>query len=118
LAAAVVDLAESLPLEVTVSVRPPDLELSARVETTAYFVVAEAVTNVVKHAQASKAAIRVAVDGAALALEVVDDGVGASGYHGGTGLTGLRDRLAILGGTVQVDRLDAGTRVSARLPCA
>jgi signal transduction histidine kinase len=118
LAAAVVDLAENLPLEVSVSVRPPDLELPAPVETTAYFVVAEAVTNVVKHARATKAAITIAVDGAALALEVVDDGVGAAAYYGGTGLTGLQDRLAILGGTVRVDRLDAGTRVSARLPCA
>jgi signal transduction histidine kinase len=58
------------------------------------------------------------VDGEALALEVVDDGVGAPAYNGGTGLAGLRDRLAILGGSVEVDRLDSGTRVSARLPCA
>jgi signal transduction histidine kinase len=118
LAAAVVDLAERLPMEVSVSVHPPDLALPTPVEITAYFVVAEAVTNVVKHARATRADISVVVDGEALALEVVDDGVGAPAYNGGTGLAGLRDRLAILGGSVEVDRLDSGTRVSARLPCA
>jgi len=118
LGAALLDIAEDLPLDVSVSVSPADLALPAPIETTAYFVIAEALTNVMKHARASKAAVTVARRGGTVTVEVVDDGVGARSYRGGTGLGGLRDRLAILGGTVEVTRLTAGTRVTAQLPCA
>lgn len=117
LGAAVLDLAEGLPIPVAVSVSPRDLTLPTAVETTAYFVVAEAMTNVLKHARAAHAAITLALADDVLSLEVVDDGVGADGYTGGTGLEGLRDRLAILGGTVEIAGSSAGTRITARLPC-
>jgi signal transduction histidine kinase len=93
------------------------LSLPTPVESTAYFVIAEAVTNVIKHARATRVEITIALDDGVLSLEVVDDGVGAASYTGGSGLAGLRDRLVILGGTVEASRLDAGTRVRASLPC-
>ena len=103
----------SLPVSVDVSVG----RLPAGVEATAYFVVSEALTNVVKHARAARATVTVRVERGELRVEVRDDGVG--GAHGGhsTGLEGLEDRVAALGGRLVLDSPPGqGTRVCALLP--
>jgi signal transduction histidine kinase len=87
------------------------------VEATAYFIVAEALTNVVKHADAGSADIRALVDGDALHVEVSDDGVGGAHVNGGSGLLGLSDRAAALNGELRVRSAPgAGTVVRVRLP--
>lgn len=118
LAAAVRELTDSLPLDVSVTVRLPDGGLPAPVETTAYFIVAESLTNVLKHADAHSVdvVLRHAGDDV-LEIEVIDDGAGSSSYTGGSGLGGLRDRLRILGGRLEITAPGVGTRVLARLPC-
>jgi signal transduction histidine kinase len=93
--------------------------LPAPVETTAYFIVAEAVTNVVKHSQATRASIDVDVDGATLVLEIHDNGVGGADPSRGTGLTGLLDRVEAGSGTLAViSERGSGTTVRAVLPLA
>jgi signal transduction histidine kinase len=76
--------------------------LSRSLETTAYFIVAEALTNVVKHARATSARVSVAVAGGALRLEVSDDGAGGADRSRGTGLLGLADRVGASGGTISL----------------
>lgn len=118
LAAAVHELSDSLPLDVSVTVHLPERGLPAPVETTAYFIVAESLTNVMKHADARRVdvAVRCGADHV-LEIEVTDDGVGSEWYAGGSGLGGLQDRLRILGGRLEVTSPSVGTRVLARLPC-
>jgi signal transduction histidine kinase len=87
------------------------------VEATAYFIVAEALTNVVKHADARSADIRAVVYGDALHVEVSDDGVGGAHVNGGSGLLGLSDRAAALNGELRVRSAPgAGTAIRVRLP--
>jgi signal transduction histidine kinase len=92
--------------------------LPAAVETAAYFVVSEALTNVSKYAQAGHATVRVErVDGQLL-VEVSDDGVGGAMASEGSGLRGLSDRVAALSGTLEVSSPPGrGTRLRAHLPC-
>jgi signal transduction histidine kinase len=91
--------------------------LPADVEATAYFVVSEALTNVVKHARASSAQVRAEVDDGQLQVEVRDDGVGGAQGGEGTGLGGLADRVSAVGGRFAVDSPPGGgTRVCALLP--
>jgi signal transduction histidine kinase len=79
--------------------------------------VAESLTNVVRHARASRAQITVGLEGGVLALEVRDDGVGGARSEGSSGLLGLRDRAAALDGELRVDSPPgAGTVVAATLP--
>jgi signal transduction histidine kinase len=88
----------------------------AAVEATAYFVVAEALTNVAKHARAAHAAVTARVADGALVVEVRDDGVGGA-RPDGSGLLGLRDRLAALDGRLRVESpVDGGTLVAANIP--
>ncbi len=102
------------PVEVTA--RVPDC-LPAAVEVAAYRIGSEALTNVARHAGATRARVSVAVDGEALVVEVADDGRGgAADRSGGTGLTSMRERAAEIGGTLDVDSDGRGTRVVARLP--
>lgn len=90
--------------------------LPGDLEVTAYFIVAEALTNVVKHARAKQARVRVAATADALDLEVTDDGRGGADPRG-TGLTGLADRVDAMNGTlVLTSSPDAGTTVRVRLP--
>ncbi|WP_270045980.1 GAF domain-containing protein [Solirubrobacter ginsenosidimutans] len=90
--------------------------LPATIEATAYFVVAEALTNVAKHARARKAAVSARVEDDTLRVEVRDDGIGGA-RTGGSGLVGLRDRLAALGGRLRVHSPDGrGTLVVAHIP--
>jgi PAS domain S-box-containing protein len=116
LGAAVQALADRLPLPVAV-VETPEGRLPAPVEASAYFFVSEALTNVVKHAQADGASVRIAADDGHLVIEVGDDGVGGAGEAGGTGLRGLADRIGALDGTIEVDSpRGAGTRLRATVP--
>jgi signal transduction histidine kinase len=95
----------------------PDLALPEPVALAAYFVVCEALANVVRYARASAARVRVTDTGGVLCVEVSDDGVGGADPAAGTGLRGLADRMQILGGSLEVAGLPgAGTRVTARIP--
>ena len=101
-------------LDVRVHPRPP-----AAVESAAYFVVNEALTNVARHAQSTRASVSIARAGDRLVVEIRDDGVGGADASRGTGLQGLRDRVAALGGTMHVISPDGGpTTISVELPCA
>ena len=113
---AVQALASQLPLVVSV-VRTPDVRLPAPVEASVYFFVSEALTNVVKHAQAREATVSMAADDAALTVEVGDDGVGGAQVGGGSGLRGLGDRIGALDGTLEVQSPPGrGTLLRARIP--
>jgi len=101
-------------LHVDVPTRPP-----ASVEATAYFVVAEALTNVARHADARHVVVEVAQTAESLTIEVADDGRGGADPGRGTGLSGLAARTEAIDGTLLVeDRGGGGTRVVAELPCA
>jgi signal transduction histidine kinase len=90
--------------------------LPPAIEATAYFVVAEALTNVAKHAHADHAAVAARMGDGELQVQVTDDGVGGASEHG-SGLVGLRDRLSVLDGTLSVESpVDGGTRVLAAIP--
>jgi signal transduction histidine kinase len=90
--------------------------LPAALEATAYFFVAEALTNVAKHAHASAAEVNVSIDDGTLRMDVRDDGVGGA-RHDGAGLLGLEDRLAAHDGRLRVDSPPGGgTRLRALLP--
>jgi signal transduction histidine kinase len=117
LGAAVHSLAERMPIPVTTNVDGID-RLITPVEATAYFVVSEALTNAVKHSGASS--IRISLDriGSELALVVEDDGVGGAAVSGGSGLLGLSDRVAALGGSFTLTSPQAGgTTIAVRIPC-
>jgi signal transduction histidine kinase len=87
------------------------------IESTVYFVVAEALANVTKHAEASSVTIVVRSAGDSIEVEVADDGVGGASSERGSGLRGLADRVAAAGGTFDIDSpTGGGTRVSARIP--
>jgi signal transduction histidine kinase len=104
-------------LSIPVDLRLTAPRLPAQTEITIYFVVAEALTNVVKHARASRAEVSVHADGATLRVEVVDDGVGGADPDGGTGLTGLSDRVQAAEGTMTiVSAAGDGTAVRVALP--
>jgi signal transduction histidine kinase len=108
-------LVSRVDLPVSVDVTPE--RLPAQLEATAYFILAEALTNAVKHARASLVWIVAAVEGEQLRLEVRDDGVGGASLNGSTGLLGLRDRAAAMGGELHVESTPgAGTALSASLP--
>ena len=101
-----------IPVDVNVTVgRLPEM-----VESTAYFIVAEALTNVAKHAQAHQATVTIRGNDGLLHVEVGDDGVGGA-RSDGHGLVGLRDRLAALDGTLRIESpFGGGTRLNAAIP--
>jgi signal transduction histidine kinase len=116
LAAALESLAEQASLPVTVAAAP--CRYAPVVEATAYFVVAEALTNVAKHSHATQAAVTLRRHHDRLVVEVADDGVGGADPARGSGLTGLSDRAAALGGQVSIHSpLGCGTRLRIELPC-
>jgi PAS domain S-box-containing protein len=118
LKAAVEALAERAPLPVEVDVTLDD-RLPEPVEAAAYYVVAEALTNVAKYAQASVARVRVHRALGQALVEVADNGVGGADERGGSGLRGLVDRVEALGGRLSVaSRIGAGTTVRAELPAS
>lgn len=117
LAAAVETLAALAPLPVTAHVEPA--RHPAVVEATAYFVIGEALANVARHARASHAEVTASGNGSLLVVEVRDDGIGGAPASGGSGLTGLADRVAAVGGTLTITSpAGGGTIVRADLPCA
>jgi signal transduction histidine kinase len=108
-------LVADLTLPVDVQVNAP--RLPTRTETTAYFVGAEALTNVVKHAHARRASAQVDLDGDTLAVEIRDDGVGGADPARGTGLTGLFDRVDAAEGALTITSPPGrGTMLRANLP--
>jgi signal transduction histidine kinase len=118
LAPALEDLVYTAPLPVTITA-----ELSGRlpeqVEATAYYVAAEALTNIAKHAHASAATIKLTGEDGRLLLSVDDDGVGGADPTRGSGLCGLADRIHALGGTFEVASPPGrGTQIRTEIPCA
>jgi signal transduction histidine kinase len=102
----------SIPVEIDISVD----RLPQAVEATAYFIAAEALTNVAKHSHASHATVKAHLEGHTLQLEVRDDGVGGARADG-SGLVGLRDRLALLDRTLRVESpAGGGTLIAASIP--
>jgi signal transduction histidine kinase len=107
-------LASRMPVPVDNGVSVGRLPIT--VEATAYFVVAEALTNVAKHARARRASVTALADDGALRVQIRDDGIGGA-RAGGSGLLGLADRLAALDGRLRVESPpDGGTLVTADIP--
>lgn len=106
----------TVPVELDVNVGG---RLPAAIESAAYFVVSEALTNVGRHSHATKAHVGIARSGDRLVIEVRDNGTGGADASRGTGLQGLRDRVAGLHGTMYVISPQGGpTTLSVELPCA
>ncbi|HEY8103872.1 MAG TPA: PAS domain S-box protein [Gaiellaceae bacterium] len=115
LAAALETLAtrSAIPIEI----ETPAEELPRAVAAAAYYVIAEALANVAKYAGASYATVRVERDDERAVVEVADDGCGGADPSVGTGLRGLADRIAALGGALGIDSpAGGGTRVRAEIP--
>jgi signal transduction histidine kinase len=117
LPAALDTLAGRAPVPVEVVVTPSE-RLPEAVEATAYYVVAEALTNVAKYSQAQRARVSITRDNGSVTVQVADDGVGGADPAGGSGLRGLADRLQALDGELAVDSPSGGgTTVRASIPC-
>ena len=117
LGAAIAGLASRFPMPVQV-LSTPLARLPTAVEAAAYFVVAESLANMAKHAGASHATVRVARQNGIALVEVHDDGCGGASFDAGSGLKGLADRLAGLDGRLEVvSPPGEGTTVRARIPC-
>ena len=117
LAAAISELADSAPVPVTVCAALSS-RLPAQIENTAYFVVAEALTNMAKHSGASGASVTARQCAGVLTIEISDDGQGGADPTGGTGLTGLADRVAVVGGRMLLSSPVGGpTLLRVELPC-
>jgi len=103
---------------VNVDLAVPDLpQLPPQVETAAYRIAQEALTNVIRHAEARNARITLAIADDALTVEVADDGAGLNGSaRDGVGLASMRQRAEALGGTLALTSTDGGTTVTATLP--
>jgi signal transduction histidine kinase len=105
----------AVPAEV---IETPKERFPRDVEAAAYYVVSEALANAGKHASATHAQVTVTRSGGVLRVRIADDGVGGADPASGSGLTGLADRVAALGGTLCVDSpVGAGTAITAELPC-
>ncbi len=119
LAAALAAMADRCPVPTVLEVDDTeDTRLPSAVETTAYHVVSEALANVVKHAAADAATVRVRRHGGTRRLEIADDGVGGARPGRGLGLPGIADRVTALRGTLAVDSAPGtGTRVIVEMPC-
>ncbi|MFL0289636.1 histidine kinase [Mycobacterium sp. SMC-18] len=110
------DLGRRAPLPVEVNVDVP-ARLPQAVEIAAYYTVAEALTNAAKHAQASVVTVNVHTDATSLRISVADDGVGGANLDAGSGLVGLEDRVAALGGKLHLSStVGAGTTLVAEMP--
>jgi signal transduction histidine kinase len=116
LEAALPALARRTPVPVRLTVTTGRLDPA--VEATAYFVVAEALTNVARHAHATRARVDVQCYAEVLRVEVVDDGRGGAAEDGGSGLRGLADRVTALDGRLDVRSPPGdGTTLRVELPC-
>jgi PAS domain S-box-containing protein len=117
LAAAVEALADRAPLPVHIDI--PEERYPDSVESAAYFIAAEALTNVAKYANASTASVTATSSAGSLVLTINDDGTGGAVPSPGSGLSGLHDRVSALEGTLTIDSPPGrGTRIRAELPLA
>lgn len=115
--AALSGIASEVPVPVRLTVRLP-VRPPATVEAIAYFVVSEALTNVIKHARATEVEVTVDGTGDRLRITVSDNGIGGANSGTGTGLTGLARRVAAVDGCFEVTSpLGGPTRLAAELPC-
>jgi len=115
LAAALTGLASRSPLPV--ELRVTTQRATPPVETAIYFTVAEALTNVGKHAQASRASVTIDITEHTITAEIADDGIGGASTTAGSGIRGLADRLDALGGTLSIDSPQGGpTTIRAQAP--
>jgi signal transduction histidine kinase len=104
-----------VPVEANISIHQ---RLTPAIESAAYFVVAEALTNVAKYAQAENVVVDLSRVGDEVIAVIEDDGVGGADIETGTGLRGLIDRLSALDGTLELETPEGGgTRLIARIPC-
>ncbi|MDT5279535.1 MAG: hypothetical protein QOJ20_730, partial [Mycobacterium sp.] len=105
----------AVPVELDVSVHR---RLGESAEVAAYYVVAEALTNAAKHAQASQVNVRVDAVGSNLRLSIRDDGIGGADPTNGSGLIGLRDRVEAVGGQMTISsHAGSGTSLQVEMPC-
>lgn len=117
LPAAFGELADSSPIPVTVDAHL-DGRLPGQVENTAYFAVAETLTNIAKHSGATSASVTARRHGGVLTIEVSDDGRGGADPARGSGLTGLADRVAVAGGRMLLSSPPGGpTVLRVEVPC-
>jgi signal transduction histidine kinase len=117
LPAAVKGLADRMPVVVVLDVAGFEQRPSPAVESTAFFVTAEAMVNAVKHAHATELTVTLVRNRQQLLIEVRDDGIGGAGS--GHGIRSMTDRVEALGGSLQIESaLGAGTEVRVELPCA
>jgi signal transduction histidine kinase len=117
LPAAIRGLADRMPIGVVLDVAGFKRRASPAVESTAFFVVAEAMVNAVKHAHATELTVTLERNNKQLLIDVSDDGIGGAGY--GDGIRSMTDRVEALGGWLRIDSaLGAGTTVRVELPCA
>jgi signal transduction histidine kinase len=111
-------LAKRAPMPVRIEA-PLARRLPDHVETTLYYLVAEALTNAAKHSQATAATVRLSVAGGQVRVRISDDGTGGAVVRAGGGLRGLADRLDELGGELEVDSpAGAGTTLTGVIPLA
>jgi signal transduction histidine kinase len=115
LAAALSELAARAPIQTEVEATTERFD--DEIEAAAYFVASEALTNAVKHASGSQVVLRAGRDNGNLVLSVSDDGRGGAVRGGGSGLTGLGDRIAALGGRLDLRSDGSGTALVAEFPC-
>ncbi|MEU4395490.1 histidine kinase [Kribbella sp. NPDC023855] len=114
--AALTAITQTLPIPVRLHIGPGDLP--DELATTAYFVAAEAVTNAAKYSQATSIAVRVAQSAGDVRIQVEDDGCGGATPRPGSGLSGLADRVAAVGGSLSMTSpAGRGTTIEAVLPC-
>jgi signal transduction histidine kinase len=104
-----------LPIEL---VKLPEDRLPEQVEAAVYYVVAETITNIAKHARAESATVSVTLVGRSASVVISDNGVGGADSSGGSGLRGLADRIEALDGHLRIESPPGrGTRIEARIPC-
>jgi signal transduction histidine kinase len=116
LAAALDAVTERLPLRITLDI--PATRWAPSIESAIYLLTCEALTNTVKHAQASTAGVRIRHDGATVRVTVRDDGVGCAAVTGHGGLAGIADRVRAIGGVFELDSPPCGgTTITASIPC-
>jgi PAS domain S-box-containing protein len=111
---AIETLTARAPLPVSLTL--PDQRFDPTIESTAYFLVAEALTNVAKHAEATSAAVRIYATADQLQIEIQDDGHGGADPLKGSGLRGIEDRLQALDGTLELTSTASGTVVHVQVP--
>ena len=117
LAGAIQALVERSPVLTTVGAVPAG-RYPAPIEATAYFVVCEALANVAKHAPGATAQVAIRQPAGRIVVEITDDGPGGARPGAGSGLRGLADRVASVGGTLHVESaVGGGTRLRAEIPC-